>query len=161
VSWVASVLTGPGLGALLGLATSCAHSTFALGEPTALPSTLQWCSSRGDRPKIDARLGERPLDRKGPCPEADPLCARAFEVSSCTRALAIDLRAVRGKVEGTFALGVTTDQHGRLTDLCLIGSNLGETPLALDCVARLAPTLPVTLDPNLVEAPWLIHWFLD
>jgi hypothetical protein len=66
-----------------------------------------------------------------------------------------------GRVHGRFIFGMTSDAHGRLTDLCLISSDLGDTPRTLSCVAEAARAAQLIVVPDLREEPWKITWMLD
>ncbi len=63
-------------------------------------------------------------------------------------------------VHGRFVFGLSTDAQGQVSNLCLIDTNLGNTPDTLSCVARAARAKGLRLEPNQKSQPWPVTWAL-
>ena len=119
---------------------------------------MEWCS---------AELVEkyRNLPTASPdeqCGPDDSLCQKtAATIAACTPLLRRE--AVQGPqfVNGRFVFGLSTDAEGRVSDLCLIDTNLGNTPDTLSCVARAARAEGLRLEPNQQAQPWPVSWNLQ
>jgi hypothetical protein len=149
----AGVATVCGISVLLG---SCVPTIKQLGEPKSLPVGLSWCSEA-----TLARFRDRPPhDWNATCHQE--FCRVSAEwMTRCVPQLVKELPPRRGNVHGRFILGMTSDQDGSLTELCLISSDLGDTPRALECVVATVRDWNPRVDANLKEEPWPITWMLE
>lgn len=146
---------------LLAMATTgCTYVISHRGKPATMPPSVKWCSEATRR--LARQALPRELDEGRQCNGGDVFCTHSAEVlRPCAQRLTEDISSPRGaKIRGSFIMGLSTDERGRLTDLCLADSDLGDTPVTLDCVAQVVSDV-AGLAPNLSEARWDVHWFLD
>lgn len=136
--------------------SGCVRQVRDRGEPRNLPSGLSWCSK-----ETIAKFGQsppRPLDSQ--CRLSDLFCrVSAVRMQQCIPYLSRELP--EGKVHGRFLFGVSSDEQGSVTDVCLISSDLGDTPLALLCAAEVARRFSPRVRPNVKEEVWHLTWTLD
>jgi len=64
-------------------------------------------------------------------------------------------------VHGRFVFAFSTGENGLLSDLCLVTSNMGDTPDTLRCVVDRFRGLNAVLLPNLKNETWVVTWILE
>jgi hypothetical protein len=134
------------------------------GEPTELPPTLQWCTEAG---RTRERSRQRHPEFRAECSAVNPACRRVGQkLGRCAGTIASDLSSgqhyeVYSQSLGSVVLGVTTAADGQVRDVCLLHSDLGNTPAMLDCFARGLRAVPVRVMPNQIEIPWEFIWSPD
>lgn len=100
--------------------------------------------------------------RDSECGPEDTLCQKtAATLAVCNPVLRRE--AVQGPdiIHGRFVFGLSTETEGRVSNLCLIDTNLGNTPDTLTCVARAARAEGLRFEPNQKAQPWPVTWSLS
>jgi hypothetical protein len=140
------------------LLSGCASSPnpSADGKPDYV--AMQWCSTELIEQYRNVPTGSGSEE----CGAEDALCQKAAStIAACNPILRRE--AVQGPsfVNGRFVFGLSTDAEGRVSELCLIDTNLGNTPDTLSCVARAARAEGLRLEPNQKAQPWPVSWSLQ
>ncbi len=142
---------------LSGCASTSEKSTEKSWDATPRAVAMEWCDAELIKKYKDAPTAPGNSD----CGPEDALCQKtAATIAVCNPVLRRE--AVQGPdiVHGRFVFGLSTDAEGRVSDLCLIDTNLGNTPDTLTCVARAARAEGLHLEPNQKEQPWSVTWAL-
>lgn len=126
--------------------------------PEDYSEVLEWCA-----PEVVEKYRREPAaPRDQDCAkDDDDFCTRsARAVSDCVRFLQRESPRNARWVYGRFIFGVTTDSKGAATNICLIDTNLGNTPETLLCVARVARE-EVKFEADQKDWPWKVTWVLE
>ncbi len=139
------------------LLSGCASTpgTSSDGKPDYV--AMEWCDSGLIQKYRDTPTAPRDSE----CGAEDTLCQKtAATLAACTPVLRRE--AVQGPniIHGRFVFGLSTDAQGQVSNLCLIDTNLGNTPDTLSCVARAAGAKGLRLEPNQKSQPWPVTWAL-
>jgi hypothetical protein len=120
--------------------------------------TLEWCSDE----LIAKYRNVRTPPRSAVCGPDDRFCRKSAEaMMDCVPFLRQEAPPSDRVVHGRFVFGISTNAEGRVTDLCLIDTNLGKTPETLLCAARIARSERVRFVPGQKDQPWRVTWILE
>lgn len=117
-------------------------------QMTQLPQGLVWCGARSQRV-------ERPAEA---APGAFP--EEAFR--HCSAVLRDEDPSVTDDAwEGSMVFGLTTDDVGRVTEVCLWGANFGDPTRYVSCVADVLRTYQPALPAQLKKARYTVTFIMD
>jgi hypothetical protein len=139
-----------------GCASTSEKPPSSDGKPDYV--ALEWCDSA-----LVQQYREDPTaSGSAECGPDDALCDKASAtIAACNPLLRRETVQGPDFVNGRFVFGLSTDAEGRVSDLCLIDTNLGNTPDTLSCVARAARAEGMKFEPNLKAQPWSVTWALQ
>lgn len=140
---------------LSGCASTPEKASSSDGKPDYV--ALEWCDSA----LIEKYKATPTASRDSECGPDDALCQKTTAtLSVCRPLLRREAAQDHQFVHGRFVFGLSTDAEGRVSDLCLIDSNLGNTPDTLSCVARAARAEGLRFEPSQEARPWAVTWSL-
>jgi hypothetical protein len=141
---------------LSGCASTSEKPKSSDGKPDYV--AMEWCAAELIKKHKD--MPTAPPDSA--CGPEDTLCQKtAATIAVCNPVLRREAAQGPHFVHGRFVFGLSTDEQGRVSDLCLIDTNLGNTPDTLSCVARAARAEGLRLEPNQKTQPWPVAWALQ
>jgi hypothetical protein len=105
-------------------ATSCIH-VWPGTQMTELPTGLSWCS--GAPENLTATTAKVP---QVTAPDFFP--TRAFD--SCTKVLLSESEPSEDEWKGSIVLGLTTNEQGQLSSVCVYGGDYGNPKGYLRCI---------------------------
>lgn len=127
----------------------CVSSRVVPGQPMSrLPPGLAWCDA-----------GASPVDR----PEAGGSGHFPGSAFRGCRAVLFDedpnagLESWRAKM----VFGLTTDDAGRVTDVCLWSAELGDPVRFVSCIADVLRTYPAAMPARMKKDPYTVWYFID